>query len=174
MSYLCIFLSYFFFIFFYLTPVFGEEGGTVSSPKANPSSVPPSELLPTFAHTLLEENLLQGLVVLVGHEGKIHTLEAYGEDGKGNPLQPDAVFRWASMTKPIVMVGLLQLFEQGHFQLEDHLAKYLPEFENMNVAVVNEQGEIQLVPAARAITMHDVMSYTAGFSATFNTGTATG
>ena len=69
----------------------------------------------------------------------------------------DTIFRIASMTKPIASVALMTLYEEGRFQLRDPIAKYLPEFAEMKVAVVPDADEYlgapdKLVEAARPIT----------------------
>ncbi|PIE34842.1 serine hydrolase [candidate division KSB3 bacterium] len=112
----------------------------------------------------------RGAVVLIARHGTICHFKPYGDDGKDRPMQTDAVFRQASMTKPIVMAAFMQFYEQGRFTLEDPLSQYLPEFDDLKVATDDGSGNITLVPANRAITMHDLMSYSAGFSCTFYYG----
>ena len=75
------------------------------------------------------------------------------------PLRPDAIFRLYSMTKPLVGVSILQLFQDGRLGLHDSVATYLPEFADMKVL----QGA-DLVPAQRPITLHDLLTHTAGLS----------
>ena len=119
----------------------------------------------------MDSRLYKGAVVLVARHGEVALHKAYGDAKKGVPMQKDAIFRWASMTKPIVMVGLMQFYDQGKFKLDDPLGKFLPEFDKIfDVAVDDGQGNIKLVPAKRKITMHDLMSYSAGFTCTFYHG----
>jgi CubicO group peptidase (beta-lactamase class C family) len=75
------------------------------------------------------------------------------------PLRPDAIFRLYSMTKPLVGVAVLQLFQDGRLDLHDPLAAYLPEFADMKVIHGDE-----LVPADRPITLHHLLTHTAGLS----------
>jgi CubicO group peptidase (beta-lactamase class C family) len=74
------------------------------------------------------------------------------------------------MTKPIVSVAAMMLWEEGQFLLNDALAKYLPEFGRMKVAVPRD-GNIELVPAARDITIQDLLRHTSGLTYEFR-GTA--
>jgi CubicO group peptidase (beta-lactamase class C family) len=74
------------------------------------------------------------------------------------------------MTKPVTMVALMQFYDKGAFKLDDPLSKYIPEFKNLMVAQDDGKGNITLVPAKREVTMHDLMSYSAGFSSTFYHG----
>jgi CubicO group peptidase (beta-lactamase class C family) len=91
------------------------------------------------------------------------------------PMRNDTIFRIASMTKPITAVALMMLYEEGKFLLSDPIAKYLPEFQNPQVLVANkEKGAEQpykLVPAKKPITIHHLLTHTAGLTYTFQ-GTA--
>ena len=64
----------------------------------------------------------------------------------------DTLFRVFSMTKPIVSVGTMMLLEDGHFLLNDPVAKYIPEFANQKVGVDNN-GKLDLVPPRRPMTI---------------------
>jgi CubicO group peptidase (beta-lactamase class C family) len=75
------------------------------------------------------------------------------------PLRPDAIFRLYSMTKPLVGVAILQLLQDGRLRLDDPVAAFLPEFADMKVL---QDGE--LVPADRPITLHHLLTHTAGLS----------
>ena len=127
-------------------------------------------LLDEFAEVGLKLKQFQGAVVLVARHGQVCYLKAYGDAQKGKPMETNAIFRWASMTKPVVMVALMQFYDKGAFQLDDPVAKFIPEFKNLQVAVDDGNGNIILEPAKRDITMHDLMSYTAGFTCTFYYG----
>jgi CubicO group peptidase (beta-lactamase class C family) len=127
-------------------------------------------LIDEFAQDGIKAKYYQGAVVLVARDGKICYLKAFGMAKKGTPMKTDAIFRIASMTKPITMVALMQFYDKGAFKLDDPLSKYIPEFKDIQVAEEDGRGNIKLVPAKREVTMHDLMSYSAGFSATFYHG----
>jgi CubicO group peptidase (beta-lactamase class C family) len=67
------------------------------------------------------------------------------------------------MTKPMTTVGALMLYEQGRILIDDPLAKYLPRFANMRVAVRDaSEPTAETVPANRQITIQDLMRHTSG------------
>jgi CubicO group peptidase (beta-lactamase class C family) len=78
----------------------------------------------------------------------------------GKAMQEDAIFRIASMTKPITSVALMMLWEEGHFQLRDPVAKFIPEF--ANVKVKGDSGELK--DLQRPIQIRDMLTHTAGLA----------
>lgn len=90
----------------------------------------------------------------------------YGEAGR-HPAGQDSVFGLWSMTKPIVAVAMLMLYDEGCFQLEDPICKWLPSFQNMDVLVSGEDGN-SLQPATTQITVEHLLSHRAGFSHGFD------
>ena len=83
----------------------------------------------------IDENLLAGTVSLIARHGKVVHLEAQGFSNKeaGVPMGTDNIFTIMSMTKPIVTVALMSLFEEGHFLLDDPISKWLPEYADKTV-----------------------------------------
>ena len=109
-----------------------------------------------------------GAVALVARRGKIAYFESLGvrDPAGASPMQKDTIFRIYSMTKPIVSVAAMMLWEEGQFLINDALAKYLPEFGQMKVAVPRD-GNIELMPAARDITIQDLLRHTSGLTYEF-------
>lgn len=113
---------------------------------------------------------IPGAVVLIAHQGKVIYQKAFGyRDRGGNaPMQPDSIFRIASMTKPVTAVAALILMEEGRIQLVDPVSRYIPEFKDLKVGIerTDAQGErvLELVPVARDFTVQDLMRHTAGFT----------
>ncbi|PID58228.1 serine hydrolase [candidate division KSB3 bacterium] len=136
------------------------------SPEKIGMSAKTLSLIDEFALNGIKALSYRGVVVLVARHGQICYFKAHGAARQGQPMETNAVFRQASMTKPIVMAAFLQFYEQGHFQLDDPLSRYLPAFKDLQVAVDDGNGNINLVPAKRDVTMHDLMSYSAGFTST--------
>lgn len=107
---------------------------------------------------------LAGGVALVARRGELAYLEAFGmrDIEAGDPMAEDAIFRIASQTKAIVSVGVMMLQERGELLIGDPLGDYLPEFRETTVAVAREDGGYDVVPAARPITLRDLLTHTAG------------
>jgi CubicO group peptidase (beta-lactamase class C family) len=80
------------------------------------------------------------------------------------PVEQDTIFRIASMTKPVTCTAALMLFEEGRFRLEDPIARFAPEFEQMRVLRSPEGSLEDSCAADRLITFHDLLTHTAGFS----------
>jgi CubicO group peptidase (beta-lactamase class C family) len=116
----------------------------------------------------VERGGLPGAVALIARGGKIAYFESYGarDPVKGTPMTNDTIFRIYSMTKPIVTVAAMMLLEQGRFLLGDPISKYLPELADLKVAVARGD-EIDLVPAARVITIQDLLRHTSGLTYEF-------
>ena len=83
---------------------------------------------------------------------------------RGRPMAPDTIVRIYSMTKPLTSVAVMMLYEQGLFQLDDPLSRFLPCFADMRVASGGQQGKIDTVPAARPITIRDLLTHTSGLT----------
>ncbi len=108
---------------------------------------------------------LPGAVALIARHGKVGLFEALGQQDPqmGTPMARDSIFRIYSMTKPIVSVAALMQMEQGHMLLADPVAKFLPEFADPQVAL-ERGGQIELVAAAQAITVQDLLRHSAGLT----------
>jgi CubicO group peptidase (beta-lactamase class C family) len=111
-----------------------------------------------------------GIVALVARRGRVAHLKAFGmADREANaPMRNDSLFRLYSMTKPVTSVALLMLYEEGKFQLNDPLEKYIPAFKGVQVLAGMDGDRMLLTPARRPPTIHDVFRHTAGFSYGFN------
>jgi CubicO group peptidase (beta-lactamase class C family) len=104
---------------------------------------------------------------LVWEKGRETYFGAFGMADReaGRPMARDAIGQIFSMTKPITGVALMTLFEQGRFQLDEPLAKYLPEYADVRVyAGTDAAGAPRFVPPARPITIRDITRHTAGFA----------
>ena len=120
----------------------------------------------------IDKGAIPGAVVLIARNGRVAYFEAFGfqDREKRVAMQTDAIFRIASMTKPITSVALMMLVEEGKIQIDDPLAVYLPEFkDHLKVGVEKtapETGKPQLAlePLRRAPTIQDLLRHTSGFT----------
>jgi CubicO group peptidase (beta-lactamase class C family) len=83
---------------------------------------------------------------------------------RGRGMTDDAIFRIYSMTKPITSVALMSLYEQGHFQLNDPISRYIPQWADQRVWVSGEGAAMQTVPPSQPITFRHVLSHSAGLT----------
>lgn len=115
---------------------------------------------------VLDAGGLVGAVTRVWRCGRLVHAGAHGlQDAEsGLPMTTDAIFRIASMTKPITTVAALQLFEEGRFGLDEPIARWAPELARPSV-LRDPNGPLDdTVPAARAITFLDLLTHRAGFT----------
>ena len=113
---------------------------------------------------------LAGAVTLIWRKGEIVRVDTVGHrdlEAKA-PMQRDTLFRIASMTKPVTSVAALMLIEEGRLALEDPITKWLPEFSGMRV-LKDAAGPLdETYPAARDITVEDLMTHRAGLAYAFS------
>jgi CubicO group peptidase (beta-lactamase class C family) len=109
---------------------------------------------------------LPGVVAMVVRRGRLAYFEALGQrdPASADAMRTDTIFRVYSMTKPIVSVAAMMLFDQGRLFLSDPVAKYLPEFKDVQVGVVREGSVTGQVPAERAMTVQDLLRHTSGLT----------
>lgn len=152
----------------------------VGKSKSDPPTAAPEAVglsSPRLAHIRramqqhIADKKMAGGMGLIARRGKIAYQETYGmaDVEAGKPMQMDTIHRIYSMTKPITSVAVMMLYEEGKFQLNDPVAKYLPEFAKMQVAVEEKdpqsgQPVMKLTPAKRPITVRDLLRHTAGLT----------
>jgi CubicO group peptidase (beta-lactamase class C family) len=131
-----------------------------------PIKSPAFKNLDGFLQRLVDDNKVPGLIFLLYKHGKIEYLQKYGWQDIENkiPIEFDTIFRIYSMTKPIITIGLMKLFEEGKFKLNDPIAKFLPEFKDMRVFVREEDKEIITEELKRDITILDLFTHSSGLS----------
>lgn len=153
----------------------GAEDLGTARPEAVGMSSQRLKLLTTEMKTLAERGGVSGVVTMVARKGKVVHLEAAGkrELETGTPMQKDSIFRIYSMTKPITGVAMMILFEQGKWQLNDPVSKYIPELADLKVAKVDAAtGAVTSVPANHPMTMRELMSHSGGLTYGVFGGTA--
>ena len=109
---------------------------------------------------------MPGAVVLVARKGAVVHSDIVGFQDKdaGKPLKRDAIFRAYSMTKPLVSVVAMMLVEEGRLQLNDPVSKFFSAMAKMEVMTNPAEANSARVPAARPITVHDLLRHTSGLT----------
>jgi CubicO group peptidase (beta-lactamase class C family) len=126
-------------------------------------------------HPMIEAHIegkdFSGAVTLVQRKGKVVHFEAHGmaDVEASKPMKTDTLFWLASMTKPMTAVSILMLLEEGKLVLSDPVSKFIPEYRNPQVAVWNLPNDpsgagLRLVPAAREMTIQDLLTHTSGLA----------
>jgi CubicO group peptidase (beta-lactamase class C family) len=113
----------------------------------------------------VDEDKIAGVVALVLRDGEVLHSSAVGWADKEakKPMREDTLFRIASQTKALTSVAILQLMEQGKLSVVEPVSNYIPSFAKTTVAVTKD-GTTTIVPAKRQITIHDLLTHTAGIS----------
>jgi len=118
------------------------------------------------------DGLVPGAVVAIAKDGKLAYLQAIGfqDRAKTIPMKTDSIFWIASMSKPVTSVAAMMLVEDGKLDLDAPVARYLPELQDMRVAVektnpATGKTEHGLDPAKRAMTVRDLLRHTSGIIA---------
>jgi CubicO group peptidase (beta-lactamase class C family) len=148
-----------------------------SLPTAKPEDVGLSTERLQRIHQLVQRHMdlgdITGAVMLVARKGQVAFVDVQGviDAETRKPMTRDSLFRMASMTKPVIGTAIMMMLEEGKVQLGDPVSKFIPEFKNMSVGVLQEPGRGQndppkfyTVPAQRDITVKDLLTHTSGFS----------
>ena len=112
----------------------------------------------------IDAGKLPGAISLVARRGRVVHLETYGEMDaeRHRPMQLDTIFRFYSMTKPIASVGLMMLYEEGLFQLDDPVSKFIPQLAGLKVFAGGTADSFQTRDPSRPMTIRDVLIHTSG------------
>jgi CubicO group peptidase (beta-lactamase class C family) len=149
---------------------------TTSLPTARPEEVGLSQAALDRLSAALNERVvsghLPGAVALVARHGKVAWFNAFGRQDpvSGTPMDADSIFRVYSMTKPIVSVAVMMLWEEGRILLSDPISKFIPAFAETKVGVI-EGGGYTLTQAQRPITVQDLLRHTSGLTYEFRGST---
>ena len=121
----------------------------------------------------VRKGLRAGFVAgVVARDGETYIVAAGMADREHNlPMTADSRFRIASMTKPVVTAAIMQLVDRGVLNLSDPISRFVPAFADARVALSqepDERGVIPTRPASRPITIHDLLTHTAGIGYVFD------
>ncbi|MET0729338.1 MAG: serine hydrolase domain-containing protein [Acidimicrobiales bacterium] len=121
-------------------------------------------------HAYVDKGKLPNVQTLISRRGQLVHHDWYGmADVEAEvPATPDTLYRLYSMTKPITSVGLMMLFEEGRFLLENPVDRFLPEFADTQVWDGGTADAPQTRPARRPMAVHDVLTHLAGLTYGFH------
>jgi CubicO group peptidase (beta-lactamase class C family) len=109
---------------------------------------------------------LPGVITAVSRRGRLASFECRGQRDveRGTPLEADTIFRIYSMTKPIVSVALMTLYEEGAFQLSDPVSRFIPPFAELRVFTDGNHNAFRTRLPEREMTVRDLLTHTSGLS----------
>ncbi|HEY4368127.1 MAG TPA: serine hydrolase domain-containing protein [Steroidobacteraceae bacterium] len=165
------------FMFVLVTMMLGSAGVAaaeglpriVSPESAGLSSLRLQRLTDAFNDDV-KSGAIPGAVVTIVRDGKVAYFHSFGFQDRAAAIamQPDSIFRIASLSKPVTVVAALMLIEEGKLQLMDPVSRYLPQLKALQVGVekLDAAGNRSLVlePARREITVQDLMRHTSGMT----------
>ncbi|OGN81087.1 MAG: hypothetical protein A2X23_05105 [Chloroflexi bacterium GWC2_73_18] len=119
-----------------------------------------------YVESCVERGEIAGAVMLVSRHDQVAQLACIGlrDIEAGKPMEPDTIFRIASMTKPIASVGALMLVEAGRLRLDDPVSRYVPEFADVQVFDRVDDGHVRLAALERPITVYHLLTHTSGLA----------
>ena len=119
-----------------------------------------------WADRQVSSGKLPGVTVWIARHGQVAYQHSTGMASReaGRAMTADTIVRIYSMTKPLTSLAVMMLYEQGHFQLDDPVCRFIPAFTTMRVAAGGQRGKIDTVPATRLITIRDLLTHTAGLT----------
>ena len=122
------------------------------------------EAIDHYSRSLVDDEKVAGVVTAMIRRGKVVHFSTVGmmDREAKEPIRSDTIFRIASMTKPVVSVAVMMLYDDGKLQLDDPLSKYIPQFENPEVLVTLQPYSTE--PASREITIRDLLTHTSGIT----------
>ena len=131
------------------------------------------ERLDAGMQAMVDDGKLAGVATMLARHGKVVFTDAVGklDITKDAPVELDSIFRIYSMTKPVVGVAMMMLHEEGRWQLNDPVTKYIPAFRNLKVYTGEDaDGNMQTenIEQGKRITMRDLMKHTAGLGYVLN------
>ena len=133
----------------------------VSIPEKIGLSTDRLEVIDKVLKSYIDKDEVPGVVAMIAKKGQIGYLNSFGmKDIENNqPMNNDAIFRIASMTKAVTTVGIMILYEQGHFKLDDPISNYIPEYKYMKTI----KGD----SVKQEITIRHLLNHTSGLSYAF-------
>jgi CubicO group peptidase (beta-lactamase class C family) len=114
----------------------------------------------------VDDGLLAGWQILLTRGGQIAHSSVYGPSDieAGRPVEPDALWRIYSMSKPITSVAAMSLWEEGHFELTDEISRWIPAFADVRVYQKGSSTKPYTVPAIEPVRVWHLLTHTSGLT----------
>ena len=114
----------------------------------------------------IEPGKIAGALPVVFRKGSLAYFEPLGrmDVERDKPMRDDTIFRIYSMTKPITSVALMMLYEDGHFQLNDPVHRFIPQWRDLAVYQAGVVPNFVTRPVERAMTMKDLFTHMSGLT----------
>ena len=150
------------FIIFFLIPSLAFSQLNFSDPDSQGLSKERIQMISELSKRYIEDKKVANITTMVNRKGKIVYYESFGNRGfdDNKEIKKDDLYRIYSMTKPIVSVAIMQLYEKGKFHLKDPLDKFIPELKDLKIAINKDS----LVDAKNKITIKHLLTHTSGLS----------
>jgi CubicO group peptidase (beta-lactamase class C family) len=162
-------------LFLLLAPI-GPQADTLpeTAPERVGISAERLDRIDALIERYMADQQISGAITAVARHGQIAHLQTQGwmDIEQNRPMRRDAIFRMASMSKPVTGVAILMLMEEGRLRLSDPVSKYIPEFTDTQVAQLRNGEEFDLssrelpdyytVPASREVSIRDLLTHTSG------------
>ncbi len=160
-------LSHFLLFLVWFAPCVCGQGLPYVSPENVGMSLERLRRISPVMEQYVEQNRIAGAVTLIARHGKTVYLNKFGmmDIEADKSMRTDAIFRIASMSKPITCTAIMILLEEGHFLLSDPISKFIPEFRNPQVLESSSTDDsFTLVSAKREITIKHLLNHTSGIT----------
>lgn len=134
------------------SPAFAQKAADESATK-----------LATALQPFIENGEVPGLIAVVGNKDGILAQSVLGSQNVAlkQPMKAESLFRIASMTKPVVAIGIMILQDEGKLSIDDDVEKHLPEFKGLQLAE-QKDGKTELRAPSRPIKIRDLLTHTSG------------
>jgi CubicO group peptidase (beta-lactamase class C family) len=159
-------LLYVYSFVFLVCPVLGQGLPEITPEQVGLSSAR-LDRINKAVNEYIESNNIAGAVTAISRRGKIAHFKSYGlmDIEADKSMSKDAMFRIASMSKPITSTAVMILYEEGYFLLSDPVSKYIPEFANPKVITASSTPtSIEFEPAKREIAIRHLLNHTSGIT----------
>ena len=145
-----------------LIPLFTFSQLKFSDPESQGISSDRLKMITELSKSYVDQGKVANITTMVNRKGKIIYFESFGNRGLDDKqkINKDDLYRIYSMTKPIVSVAIMQLYEKGKFHLNDPVHKFIPELKSLKIAITKDS----LVDAKNKITIKHLLTHTSGLS----------